>query len=316
MKKGTEKHTDVIRKTKWRRIKRDLVTNRYLYLLLLPVVANFIIFHYIPMGGIIIAFKRYNIARGFLESPWIGFQNFQSFFNSYYFTRLIRNTLSISLLSLIWGFPVPILFAILLNEIKVVWFKKMVQTVSYLPYFLSVIIVVGLLNSFLSMDGVVNSVIQVFGGEPISFLSKPEYFRTIYIASGIWQSTGFAAIIYIAAMSGIDPELYLAAAIDGAGRIRRIWHVTLPGLVPTIVILLIISMGSILNADWMKIMLMQTGLTKEVSDVIQLFVYQRGLINADYSFATAVGLFQSVIGFILIVVANKISKSVSEIYIF
>jgi putative aldouronate transport system permease protein len=308
---------DLRQKSLRRGILRDLKMNKFIYLMLLPVIANFIIFHYIPMGGIVIAFKDYNIAKGLGASEWVGFSNFISFFEAHYFWRLLRNTLSISILSILWGFPVPILMALFLNEIGSVRFKRIVQTASYLPYFLSVVIVVSLIKGFLATDGgLLNNLLNALGIESVSFLSKSEYFVTIYIVSGIWQGAGFGAIIYISAIAGIDPELYSAASIDGAGRLKRIWHITLPGIMPTVTILFILGLGGILGSDWMKIMLLQNGLTKEVSDVINLFVYERGLKNADYSFATAVGLFQSVIGFILIMASNKISKRMSDTYIF
>ena len=298
-------------------IKKNLYMNRYLYLMLLPVVLNFIIFHYIPMGGILMAFENYNPFKGIFGSEWVGFDNFKKLFGSYYFWSLLSNTLRLSIKSILIGFPAPIIFALLLNEMRAKSFKKTVQTISYLPNFISLVVVVSLVKQFLSVDtGIINRVIEAWGGERISFLSDPNWFDTIYILSDLWQGVGFSAIIYISAISGIDQGLYDAAAVDGAGRIRKIWYVTLPSITPTISVMLILRLGSILNVGWQKIMLLQNGLTKDVSDVIQLFVYERGLQNADFGFATAVGLLQSLIGFILIIVSNKISKKFSDTGIF
>ena len=303
--------------SRWRAIRRDIRASRYLYLMLIPVVLNFVIFHYIPMGGILIAFQDYSLVRGIAGSEWVGFAQFEKLFNSYYFWPLVGNTLRISLKSILFGFPAPLLFALLLNEMRARRYKKFVQTISYLPNFISVVVVVSLLKQFLALDtGIVNNIIQALGGDPVSFMSKPEYFDTIFIGSGIWQEMGFSAIIYIAAISGIDTQLYDAASVDGAGRLRRIWHITLPGLAPTIIILFILRLGGILNVAWQKILLMQNGLTKEVSDVLQLFVYDRGLQSADYGFGTAVGLLQSAIGFVLVIADNQISKRVSDTHIF
>ena len=263
------------------------------------------------------AFENYNPFKGIFGSEWVGFDNFKKLFGSYYFWSLLSNTLRLSIKSILIGFPAPIIFALLLNEMRAKSFKKTVQTISYLPNFISLVVVVSLVKQFLSVDtGIINRVIEALGGERISFLSDPNWFDTIYILSDLWQGVGFSAIIYISAISGIDQGLYDAAAVDGAGRIRKIWYVTLPSITPTISVMLILRLGSILNVGWQKIMLLQNGLTKDVSDVIQLFVYERGLQNADFGFATAVGLLQSLIGFILIIVSNKISKKFSDTGIF
>lgn len=306
-----------LKRSRWTAIRKDILMNRYLYLMLLPVVLNFVIFHYIPMGGILIAFENYNPFRGIFGSEWVGFENFKKLFASHYFWPLLTNTLRISLKSILFGFPAPILFALMLNEMRAQKFKKAVQTMSYLPNFISLVVVVSLLKQFLSVDsGVINMIIKELGKESIAFLSSPEWFDTIYILSDLWQGVGFSAIIYIAAIAGIDPQLYDAAAVDGAGRLTRIWHVTLPGITPTIVVVFILRLGGILNVGWQKILLLQNGLTKDISDVIQLFVYERGLQNADFGFGTAVGLMQSLVGFILIVAANRISKKFSDTAIF
>lgn len=295
----------------------EIVRCRYLYLLLLPALLDIIIFHYVPIYGAQIAFKDYSIGKGIMGSEWIGLKNFTSFFSSPYFWPLLRNTLLTSLYSVIWGFPVPILLAILLNETKSTALRKTVQTISYMPYFISTVIVIGLLRSFLSpSSGIVNVFIKNLGFEPINFMGEAKYFRSLYVFSGIWQGAGFSAIIYISAIAGIDPELYNAASIDGAGRLKQIWHITLPGILPTISIMLIMRIGGLLGVDWQKILLMSNDMTTNVAEVIQTFTYKRGLINADYGYATAVGLFTSVIGFMLVVGSNWVSKKLSGTHIF
>ena len=290
---------------------------KYLYLLLLPALLDVLIFRYGPMYGLQLAFKDYDLVLGVADSPWCGFQNFITFFQSPFFSRLFTNTLLLSFYLILFSFPAPIIFALLLNECKYPRFKKFTQTVSYLPHFIASVVVVGMVLQFLSPEtGIVNVFLEKLGMEPIYFMSKPEYFRPIYVIMTIWKSVGFSAIIYIAAMSGIDPELYEAADLDGAGRLQKIWHVTLPGIKSTIVILFIMRMGGILNVDWQEILLLQNSYTKEVSDVIQTYVYERGLIDADYGFATAVDLFRSVIGFALVLITNWISKKTMDAGLF
>ena len=299
------------------KIFRKILSDRHLYLMLLPVLANFVIFHYVPMYGLQIAFKQYNLVLGASGSPWVGFSNFINFFNSYYFIQIISNTLVLSLLSIVVGFPIPVIFALMLNEVRNKGYKKFVQTVSYLPYFISVVVVVGMVKNFLERDsGIVNMLLQLIGMDQVNFLGKPQYFRGVYLGMQIWRYTGFDAIIYIATIIGIDQELYEAAEMDGAGRFRRIWNITLPGLQSTIIVLFILRIGNIMNVGWQEILLLQNSLNEGTSEVIQTFVYKRGIIKADYSFSTAVGLFQSIIGFVTIMFANKISKKVSETYIF
>lgn len=284
---------------------------------MLPVIANFVVFHYIPMYGVQIAFRNYNIVRGMSGSPWIGFRNFVDFFSSFYFWEVLRNTLVISLYAIVFGFPAPIIFALILNEAKSVRYKRFVQTVSYMPHFISSVIVAGMVIMILSPSmGIANEIVERFGGERTAFLEQPQYFRSIYVTMLIWKELGFSAIIYLAAIVQIDPQLYEAATIDGAGRMRRMWHITIAGIRSTIIILFILRLGGILNVGWMEILLLQNPLNTDTSEVIQTFVYKRGLINRDYSYATAVGLFQSVVAFFFIVTANKISKKVSEVYIF
>ena len=296
---------------------RDISMDRGLYIMLLPVILNFIIFHYIPMYGLQIAFKKYNLILGTKGSPWVGFQNFQNFFSSYNFTLVVKNTLIISLYLIIFGFPLPIIFALLLNEIRGGAFKKVAQTISYLPHFISSVIVVGMLIQILSPNGgAINLFLGWFGKEPIYFLGEPDYFRTIYVLLELWRNTGFGAIIYIAAITSIDSEIYESATIDGAGRLKKMWYITIPCLMPTIITLFILRLGGILNVGWQEILLLQNPLNRQVSEVISTFVYRRGLIDADYGYAAAVGMANSVVGFIFVVGANELAKRFSETRLF
>lgn len=296
----------------WKRLGRDLRMNKYIYIMVLPVVVYYLIFHYGPMYGVIIAFKDFQVTEGIWGSEWVGFKHFIDFFNNYYFWRLIRNTFLISFYELIFAFPAPIILALLLNELRKLWFKRIVQTVSYLPHFISLVVVVGMLVDFSSQNGLFNQFLALFGIEPISFMQKAEWFRTLYIGSGIWQGIGWGSIIYLAAMAGINPELYEAAKIDGAGRFRQMWHVTLPGITPIIVILLILQIGSIMSVGFEKIILMYNPMTRETADVISTYVYRKGILEANFSFSSAVGLFNAVINLTLLILANKISARVSE----
>ncbi|MCM8901801.1 ABC transporter permease subunit [Caldicoprobacter algeriensis] len=293
-------------------IKTDIIRNKYIYIMALPVVAYYIIFHYMPMYGAIIAFKEFNPALGIIRSPWVGLKHFKDFFEGVYFWRLIRNTLLISIYSLVWGFPAPIILALLLNEVKNNYFKRTVQTISYLPHFISLVVVCGIIKDFTSTDGVINDIIEFLGGERTNFLMIPEWFRPIYVGSGIWQEVGWGSIIYLAAITNIDPQLYEAATIDGASRWKQTWHITLPGIVPTIVILLILRLGGLMSVGFEKIILLYNSATMETADVISSYVYRRGLLDFDYSFSAAVGLFNSVINLILITSANKFSRKISE----
>ncbi len=296
----------------WVTIGRDLRRNKLLYLMVLPVIAYYLIFDYGPMYGLQIAFKDYGPGAGIWNSPWVGFENFIQFFNSYYFWRIIRNTLLINVYELIFGFPAPIILALLLNELRQQAFKRVVQTVTYLPHFISIVVVVGMLVDFLARDGVVNQLTALFGIPSRSFLSEPEWFRSLYVSSGIWQQVGWGSIIYLAALSGIDPTLYEAAKVDGAGRWKQMIHITIPGIMPTIIILLILRMGSMMSLGSEKILLMYNPLTYDTADVISTFVYRKGILEASYSYTTAVGLFNAVIAFSLLIISNSISKRVSE----
>lgn len=290
------------------RIRRD----RYLIMMVTAPLLFFVVFRYIPMGGNIIAFKDYIPSLGFWGSDWVGLQWFREFLSSAYFLRLFRNTLLLSVYSLLWSFPVPILFALLLNELKDGVYKRTVQTVSYLPHFISLTIIVGILMDIVAFDGVFNRLTALFGAEPVDYMMKNGAFRTLYITSGIWQSFGYNSIVYLAAISGVDPNLYEAASVDGARRWHKMRHVTLPCILPTAIILLIMNCGRMLSVGSEKILLMYSPAIYEVSDVFSTYVYRRGILGSDFSFATAVGLFESVVNVILLTTVNRISRRVSE----
>ncbi len=248
-----------------------------------------------------------------LSSPWVGTEHFERFFHSYFFWRLIKNTLGLGLYSLALGFPIPILLALLMNEAKSAKFKKFVQTVTYAPHFLSTVVVVGMMMIFLSPRyGMVNHLITAFGGRPIDFMAEPGWFKTLYVLSDVWQTMGWSSIIYLAALAGVDHQLHEAARVDGAGRLRRIWHINLPGIRPTIVILLILNIGSIMGIGFEKVLLMQNNLNMETSDIIATYVYRAGIQGAEYSFSAAIGLFNSVVNFILLITVNWVTKRMGE----
>ncbi|WP_262416609.1 ABC transporter permease [Paenibacillus sp. CGMCC 1.18879] len=286
--------------------------NKYLYLMMVPVVAFYVIFHYIPMYGAVIAFKDFTPIKGVLGSDWVGLKNFQDFFETYYFWRVLKNTILISLFSLLFEFPAPILLALMINELRSKMFKKVAQTITYMPYFISTIVIVGIIRDFTNSNGVVNVVYSYFGGDGTAMLQHPGLFRPIYILSEIWQKIGWESIIYLAALMGIDQEQYEAAKMDGAGRLKQIWHITLPGIMPTIVILFILRIGNMLNVGFEKIILLYNPTIYETADVISSFVYRKGLLEFNWSYSTAVGLFNSVINLTLLVAANWISRKVSE----
>jgi len=290
----------------------DIRKNRAIYLMVLPVALYFFIFKYFPMYGAVIAFKDFSPAKGIRGSDWVGFAHFKDFFQSYYFFRVLRNTFLISFYNLIFGFPAPIILAILLNEIRQKMFKSIVQTISYLPHFISIVVISGLIIDFTNRGGIVNSIIMFFGGQDSALMNNAENFRTIFVSTSIWQELGWSSIIYLAALSGINPELYEAVRVDGAGRFRQIWSVTLPGLIPTIMILLILRIGGLMEVGFEKIVLLYNPNTYETADVISSFVYREGLAQGnDYSYTTAVGLFQSMINFALLISANSISRRFS-----
>ncbi|NLM62314.1 MAG: sugar ABC transporter permease [Clostridiales bacterium] len=300
----------------WKAIKRDFKMNWQIYLLAIPMIAYFITFSYIPMAGIVMAFQRFNPRLGYFRSPWIGLQNFKDFFGSYYFWRLIRNTFLISFYNLLFAFPAPIIFALLLNEVKNRYFKKTVQTISYMPHFISMVVIAGLIRDFTDTDGLITMIVVALGGQQRNLLSDPKLFRTIYVGSEIWQGIGFNSIIYLAALSSVDQELYEAAIIDGAGRWRQTWHITLPGIAPTIIIMLILRMGSLFSVGFEKIILLYTPMTYETADVISSFTYRKGLLENNYGYSTAVGLFNSVINFAMLLFANFLSRKYSETSLF
>ena len=297
------------KKKKWY---KKVAQNYELYLLLTPALIYFIIFHYVPMYGILIAFKDYMPGLGILGSPWVGFEHFIRFFDSYQFWTLIRNTVSLSLLQLIFGFPLPIIIALMLNQLMHERYKKFVQTVIYAPHFISVVVLIGMVFVFFSSDGLVNNIITIFGGEPVSFLASPEWFQPLYIGSGLWQETGWACIIYLAALAGVNPEIHEAAIVDGANKWQRILHVDIPAIVPTAVILLILSIGNIMNLGFEKAYLLQTPLNSDASEIIPTYVYKMGLQQAQYSFAAAIGLFNAVINLILLWAVNRAAKKVGS----
>ncbi|MGG4108658.1 ABC transporter permease subunit [Paenibacillus lautus] len=295
--------------TLWRR----MIRNWELYLFIAPAFLYFVIFHYGPMYGIQIAFKNFIPTLGITGSPWVGFDHFERFFNSYYFWDLLWNTLSISLYELAIGFPLPIILALAFNEVKDSFFKRTVQTVTYAPHFISVVVMSGMIITFLSpSSGMIVNFVEMLGFQAPQFLTDPAWFKTVYVLSGVWQSAGWGTIIYLAALSGVDPQLHEAAVVDGASRFKRILHINIPAIVPTITILLILNMGSILGVGFEKILLLQNPLNMSSSDVISTFVYRSGLVDAQYSFSTAVGLFNSVINAILLIAVNQIARRTSE----
>lgn len=293
-------------------MQKNLKKHWPLYVFLLPVIVYFIIFSYVPMYGVQIAFKDFYANLGITGSPWVGFKHFERFFNSFYFERLLTNTIALSVYALSL-FPLPIIFALMLNELRNGRFKKWTQTITYAPHFISVVVVVGMIIAFLDPStGIVNHFIKRLGGEPIPFLTSPDWFRHIYTWSGQWQSLGWSTIIYLAALSGVNPELHEAAKVDGASRFQRIIYINIPSILPTIITLFILSFGSFMSTGFEKVLLMQNSLNAPTSDIIQTFVYETGLIGGQYSFAAAVGLFESIINIILIVLANYTSRKVSE----
>jgi len=293
-------------------IQKDWKKNRSLYLMVIPVILFYILFHYKPMYGAIIAFQDYNPRLGVSGSDWVGLDQFTRFFTSPYFGRLVKNTLLLSVYGIIFGFPAPIILALLLNELKAMRFKKTVQTVTYLPHFISLVVVTGIIKDFTQSTGLINDIIVMFGGKRSSLIQNPALYRTIYIVSDIWQGIGWNSIIYLSALSGVDQQLYEAASIDGAGRWKQLIHVTLPGIAPTIVIMLIMRMGQLLGTGYEKTILLYNEATYETADVIASYIYRVGILERNWSYSTAIGLFNSVINLALLLVTNKMSKRVSE----
>ncbi len=303
----------VSQKTLGQRFVRNLKKYWQYYILLLPALAYFIIFCYGPMYGAQIAFRNFNAKQGITGSPWVGFAHFTRFFRSPYFGTLLRNTFVISLYGLVAGFPLPIILALSLNELQNQKVKKFAQTVTYAPYFISMVVMCGMLISFLSPStGIINNIIKALGGEPIPFLSNASMFPSIYVWSGIWQGTGWGSVIYFAALSGVDPQLLEAATLDGATRMQKIWYINIPTLLPTIVIMLIMNCGNLLSVGYEKAFLLQNALNLDTSEVISTYVYKAGLVNAQYSFSTAIGLFNSAVNMVLLILVNTVSRRISE----
>lgn len=298
----------------WRQFAKNVKRDRALLIIVLPAVVHYLVFIYYPMFGNIIAFEKYSPMKGLLGSEWVGLRYFKQFFQSPYFGRVLRNTLLISVYSILWGFPIPILFALMTNGLRQGAYKRIVQAVSYIPYFISTVVICGMLVNFLSpSSGIVNSIIKAFGGEPINFLMEPKWFRTVFIASGVWQGFGWSAIIYLAALTGVSQELYEAARVDGAGKLHQVIHISIPCIMPTIIVSFIMHIGTLMSVGYEKIILLYNPITLEVGDVISSYTYRTGLVEGNYSFGAAVGLFNSVINLILVVFANKLSRKVSEV---
>lgn len=300
------------------RIARELKRNYMLYIMAIPVILYFLLFHYGPMYGVVLAFKDYQIGQGIWNSPWVGMKHFINFWQSPYFFRVLRNTLMISVYSILFGFPAPILLALLLNEVKCSAFKRTVQTITYLPHFVSTVVICGIIIDFFGRNGAVTQLLHhLFGLRARNMLLQPEMFRSIYVATDIWQGIGWGSIVYISALSAIDAEQYEAAVLDGAGRFAQMLHITLPGILPTIITMLLMRLGKVMSVGFEKIILLYNPNTYETADVISSFVYRYGLGGSqDYSFSSAVGLFSSVINLIILMGANTLSRKLSETSLF
>lgn len=294
-------------------LKKDFKINKSLYIMVLPVIAFYLLFHYVPMYGAIIAFKNFKPQLGIWGSNWVGLKHFIDFFNGYYFLDILGNTLRISFATLVFGFPAPIILALLLNELRNAKFAKIIQNFTYMPHFISLVVICGLIRNFTADSGVIPYLLSFFGVEPKSLLNYPQYFVPIYVISNIWQEVGWGSIIYLAALTNVDASLYEAAVIDGANKWKQLVHITIPSIMPTIVIMLIMRVGNILNVGFEKILLLYNGSTLDVADVISTYVYRKGLLDLSWSFSTAVGLFNSIINFIFLVGMNSISKRVNEV---
>jgi putative aldouronate transport system permease protein len=288
-----------------------------LYLMLIPVVAYFVIFKFLPMYGVQIAFRNFSPVLGFWKSEWVGLQYFKQFFNSFSFEVVLTNTLTLSIYLLVVSFPAPIILALLLNEIQNRHFKKALQTITYAPHFLSMVVMISMLLVFVDVDnGIINTIITMFGGEPKDFISDPKWFRHLYVISDIWKGAGWGSIIYLSSLSSISPQLYEAARIDGASRFKQLWCITLPSIAPTIVLMLIMDCGRIMNVGFEKVLLMQNYLNLDASEVISTYVYKIGIGQMQFSYSTAIDLFNSVINLIMLLTVNAISKRFSESSLF
>jgi putative aldouronate transport system permease protein len=295
------------------RVVKDYRRNKYLILMLLPVLAYYIIFHYLPMYGTLIAFQDYSARLGVWGSQWVGLANFSAFFNGSMFERVLRNTVTLSFLQILFGFPAPLLLALLLNEVRVERFKSAVQTISYMPHFISVMVLCGMLVDFSSTSGILTQLVSFLSGSVSkNLLTRPELFSTIYVASGIWQEIGLGSIIYLSALSNIDSELYEAATIDGASRLQQLWYITIPGIAPTVTVMFLLRIGRMMNVGYEKVLLLYNPSTYETAEIISTYVYKFGLLNMDYSLGAAVGLFNSAINMVLLFSFNWISKRFTD----
>lgn len=312
MKVNFSKNKAVHSKSFISRLGNDLQRNKIMYLMVLPAILFYIIFAYKPMYGAIIAFKDYSPSLGIEGSPWVGLKHIKEFFDSFYFTRTVKNTVVISLASIFIGFPMPIIFALLLNELRSKRFAKSIQTVSYVPHFISVVVVCGMVKQFTMDNGLINDIIAFFGGKRVSMLNEPSYFVPIYTLSNIWQGMGWQSIIYLAALTSVDPSLYEAAEVDGASRLRQVFTITLPAIAPTIVTMFLLKIGNILNIGYEKIILLYNPATYETADVISSFVYRKGLLEFNWSYSSAIGLFNSAINLVLLVLSNYASKKIAD----
>lgn len=315
------KHTTAKKKTTGRKFTKaavlaDLKRNRYAYLMALPGIIFLILFNYLPMGGLVLAFENYKPKLGLFGSKFVGLKNFMDFFRSVFFFRVLKNTLAISILQILIEFPAAIIFALLLNEINNRFFKKAAQTISSFPYFISMVVIAGIIIDFCSSRGVITQIVSFFTGNTSNILSIPGYWRPLYILSDLWAGLGFSAIIYIAALSGVDKELYEAAEIDGANRWKQTLHISLPGISSTIIIMLILRVGQLMSVGYEKTILLYNAQIYETADIINSFVYRKGLLEANYGYSTAVSLFNSVINFILLLITNKFSRHYSETSLF
>lgn len=294
-------------------LRRRIWRNKELYLLILPVIIYYLVFHYKPMYGLIIAFQDYSPRRGISGSEWVGLKHFEAFFGSIYFGRLLRNTLEISLATLIFGFPAPIILALLMNELRSKLFSRITQTITYMPHFVSMVVLCAMIREFVKEGGfITNFLVNAFGYDGNNLLSRSAYFTPIYVISNIWQGVGWGSIVYLAALTGIDMELYEAARVDGAGRWKQTVHITIPSILPTIIIMLIMRMGQVMSVGYEKVILLYNEGIYDRADVISTYVYRMGIMNRQYSFSAAVGLFNSIVNFILVIAANQISRKVSE----
>lgn len=313
MKDSTVINRPVVKKSRGKVIIRQMVDYRYLHLMVIPGMLFFLLFKYVPMYGIIIAFKNYKGAAGgfnaIMSAPWIGFKNFEIFFKSLYCERVFKNTIYLSLLRLVFSFPAPILLALMINEIRRSWFKRTVQTITYMPYFLSWVVVAGLLNTMLSPDnGAINTVIKMSGGQPIYFLTSKQWFRPILIISEIWKNIGYGSIVYLAAISGIDQEQYEAARVDGANKLQQIIHITLPALSEIIAIMMILQIGKMFDDNFDQIFNLYSPSVYEVADVFETYVYRNGIQQSKFSYSAAVGLVKSVLALAMILLTNRASR--------